>query len=62
VTTVINVLEGYCYDVHVVVCIDTARNAETKKVETSETILSGNRVAVSKDITDLTATDSGLDI
>ena len=43
-TTVVNVLESCCDNVHVVVCINTTCDAETEKVETSETVLTSYRV------------------
>ena len=62
VATVIHVLEGSCDHIHVVVCIYTACNAETEKVESAETVLTSHRVTVCKDITDLTTTYTCLDI
>ena len=56
VTTIVNVLEGCCDHVHVVVCVHTASDAETEKVETTETVLTSYRVTVSKDVTELTTT------
>ena len=61
-TTVVNVLERCCDHVHVVVCINTACDAETEKVETSETVLTSYRITVSEDVTDLAATYTGLDV
>lgn len=62
VTTIVNVLEGCCDHVHVVVSVHTASDAETKKVETTETVLTSYRIAVSEDVTDLTTTYTSLDI
>ena len=62
VTTVVNVLESCCDNVHVVVCINTTCDAETEKIETSETVLTSYRVTVSEDISDLAATYTGLDV
>ena len=62
VTTVVNILESRCDHIHVVVCVHTASNAETEKVETTETVLTGYRIAVSEDVTDLTTTYTSLDV
>ena len=62
VTTVVNVLESSCDHVHVVVCINTACDAETEKVKTTETVLTSHRITVSKNVTDLAATYTSLDI
>ena len=62
IATVEYVLEGYCDHIHVVVCVDTACDTETKKVKTAETVLTSHRVTVSKDISDLTTTDTSLEI
>ena len=62
VTTVINVLESSCDHVHMIVCIDATGDAETEKVETSETVLTSYRITVSEDVTDLAATYTGLDV
>ena len=61
-TTVVNVLEGCCDHVHVVVSVHTASDAETEKVETTETVLTSYRIAVSEDVTDLTTTYASLDV
>jgi hypothetical protein len=45
-----------------VVGIDATCNAETEQVETSETILASYRVAVCKDIANLTTTYTGLEV
>ena len=62
VTTVVNILESRCDHIHVVVCVNTAGDAETEKVKTAETVLTSHRITVSKDVTDLAATYTGLDI
>jgi hypothetical protein len=45
-----------------VVCINSTSDAETEKVETSETVLTSHRITVSEDVTDLAATYTGLDV
>ena len=62
VTTVVNVLEGCCDHVHVVVSVHTASYAETEKVETTETVLTSYRIAVSEDVTDFATTNTSLDV
>ena len=61
-TTVIYVLERCRNHVHVVICVNTTSNAETEKVKTSETVLAGYRIAVCKNISDLTSTYTSLDV
>ena len=62
VTTVVDVLECNSNDIHVIICIYTTCDAQTKKVQSSETVLTGYRITVSKDVTDLAATDTSLDV
>ena len=62
VTAVINVLEGSCDHIHVIVCVHTASDAETEKVETSEAVLTGHWVTVCEDVSDLASTYTGLDV
>ena len=62
VTAVIHVLQCCCDHVHVIVGVDTACYAETEKVKTSEAVFTGHRVTVSKDVSDLASTYSGLDV
>ena len=52
-TTVVNVLESSCDHVHVVVCINATCDAQTEKVETTETVLTSYRITVCKNVTDL---------
>ena len=60
--SVIDILQrcsDYC---HMVVCIYSARNSQAQEIKSTKTVLSGHRVTVSKQITDLTSTDSCLEI
>ena len=61
-TTVIYVLESCSDHVHVVVGVDAASDAETEKIESTETILTSHRVTVSEDISDLATTYACLDV
>ena len=54
-TTVIHVLESCSDHVHVVVGIHATSDAEAEKVKATETVLTCNRITVSKDVTDLTS-------
>ena len=62
VATVVDVLEGGGDDVHVVVGVDAARDAETHEVVATEAVLAGHRVAVGQYVADLTGTDAGLEV
>ena len=62
VATVVDVLEGGGDDVHVVVGVDAARDAETHEVVATEAVLAGYRVAVGQYVADLTGTDAGLEV
>ena len=58
--TVIDILDGCCNDAHVVVSVDAARDSEAKQVEATETVLTGNGIAVGENITDFTSADTCL--
>ena len=60
--TVIDILDGCCNDAHVVVSVDAARDSEAKQVEATETVLTGNGIAVGENITDFTSADTGFTI
>jgi hypothetical protein len=62
VTAVIYVLKSCSDHIHMVVCVHTASNAETEKVKATKAVLTGHRIAVCKDISDLTTTYTCLDI
>ena len=62
VATVVDVLQGGGDDVHVVVGVDTAGDAEAQEVEAAETVLTCHGVAVGKDIAYLTASDTSLEV
>ena len=62
VATVVNILESRSDDIHMVVCIDTSCDAETEKVETTETVLACYRIAVSEDVTDLASAYTCLNV
>ena len=55
---VVNVLQSCCDNVHVVVSINAASDAETEKIQSAETVFACDRVTVSEDVTDFAATDT----
>ena len=62
VTTVVNVLLCCCDNIHVVVCINAASDAETEKVLATETVFACDRVTVSEDVTDFATTNTSFEI
>ena len=61
-SSVVNVLQSDSDHIHVVVGVHTTRNSQTEQVETAETVLTRYRVTVGEDVTDLAATDTGLEV
>ena len=59
VAAVVDVLQSGCDDVHVVVGVDTAWDAQTHEVVATETVLACDRVTVGEDVADLTGADAG---
>ena len=62
VSSVIYILQGNSNNVHVIVCIDTARNCKTQQVKSVETVFSCNRVTVGKDISYFASAYAGFKI
>ncbi len=59
---VVDVLEGGGDDVHVVVGVDAARDAEAHEVEAAEAVLTRNGVAVGQHVADFAGADAGLEV
>ena len=62
VAAVVDVLQRGCDDIHVVVGVHTARDAETHEVVATEAVLAGDRVTVGKHVTDFAGTDASFEI
>ena len=62
VTTVVDVLQSGCDDIHVVVGVNTAWDAETHEVVATETVLTCDRVTVGEDVTDFAGADTSLKV
>lgn len=62
VAAVINVLQSCCDDIHVVVCINAAGDAETEKIQATEAVLACDRVTVGEDVAYFAATDASFEI
>ena len=62
VATIVDILQSGRNNSHMVVGIDTTSNAKTKKVKTSETVLTSYRVTVGKDIANLATTNTSLKV
>ena len=62
VATVVDVLQGSGDNIHVVVGINAARDAETHEVVATKAVLAGHGVTVGKDVTDFAGTDTGLEV
>ena len=62
VAAVVDILQGGGDDVHVVVGVDAARDAEAHEVVATEAVLAGHGVAVSQHVADLAGADTGLEV
>ena len=62
VAAIKDILQCHSDNVHMVVGVDTAGNAQAQQIKTSEAILASHGVAVSQDVTDFAATDTRLQI
>ena len=62
VAAVVDVLQGSGDNVHVVVGVNAARDAETHEVVAAKAVLAGHGVAVGQDVANLASADTGLKI
>ena len=62
VAAVVHILQGGGDDIHVIVGIHTAGDAQTQQVESAETVLAGYGVAVGKNVANLTTADASLKV
>ena len=62
VAAIEDILQRYGDNVHMVVGVDTACNAQAQQIQASETILASHGVAVSQNVADLAATDTCLEV
>ena len=62
VAAVVDVLQSCCDDVHVVVGVNTAWDAETHEVVATETVLTCDRVTVGEDVTDFASADTCFEV